>query len=169
MRLLEKAKNLVIKSASNFSIVTICNWNTYQGDDQENCQANCQPLANPLPSPCQPSATAKNDKNDKNDKNEENTTLSPSAPGKKFIQPSLEEITVYCRERNNGIDPQSFIDHYSANGWKVGRNPMKDWRAAVRTWERNRKNKEPEDNYTQTPEQEANSIALEGKIERGEV
>ena len=47
------------------------------------------------------------------------------------------QVTAYCRERGNNVDPQHFIDHYTCNGWKVGRNPMKDWKAAVRTWERN--------------------------------
>ena len=53
-----------------------------------------------------------------------------------FIKPSLEEIEEYCRERNNQVDAQKFYDFYTSNGWKVGKNPMKDWRAAVRTWER---------------------------------
>jgi hypothetical protein len=52
-------------------------------------------------------------------------------------RPTIEEVTQYCQERHNAVDPQKWFDHYSANGWKVGRNPMKDWRAAVRTWERN--------------------------------
>jgi biotin operon repressor len=56
---------------------------------------------------------------------------------KRFIQPTLEEVTAYCEERKNGIDAQHFVDYYSANGWKVGKNPMKDWKAAVRYWERN--------------------------------
>jgi len=51
--------------------------------------------------------------------------------------PILEEVAAYCQERENQIDPQQFFDYYSANGWRVGRNPMKDWRAAVRTWEKN--------------------------------
>ena len=55
---------------------------------------------------------------------------------KKFVKPSLEEVIAYCKERNNGVDADRFISYYEANGWKVGRNPMKDWRAAVRTWER---------------------------------
>ena len=55
---------------------------------------------------------------------------------KRFTQPTLEEVTDYCNERGNSVDPQRFIDYYTANGWKVGKNPMKDWRAAVRTWER---------------------------------
>jgi hypothetical protein len=54
-----------------------------------------------------------------------------------FQKPTLEEVTAYCKERQNQVDPQLWIDHYSSNGWKVGRNPMKDWRAAVRTWEKN--------------------------------
>ena len=58
---------------------------------------------------------------------------------KNFKKPTLEEVSEYCRERSNGIDAQAFIDHYEANGWKVGRNAMKDWKAAVRTWEKSRK------------------------------
>ncbi|MFQ8804466.1 MAG: hypothetical protein ACLR8Y_04215 [Alistipes indistinctus] len=56
-----------------------------------------------------------------------------------FMPPSVEEVAVYCEKRQNGIDPQSFIDHYSAVGWKVGRNRMSDWQAAVRTWENRRR------------------------------
>lgn len=64
----------------------------------------------------------------------------PSKPNsKRFIPPTVEQVEVYCLERNNGIDPQRFVDYYKSNGWKVGKNPMKDWKAAVRTWEQNRK------------------------------
>lgn len=52
------------------------------------------------------------------------------------IPPSLEEVSAYCSERNNGVDPQSFIDFYASKGWMVGRNKMKDWKASVRTWEK---------------------------------
>ena len=55
-----------------------------------------------------------------------------------FKAPTVEEVAAYCKERNNGVDPHRFIAHYEAVGWKVGKNPMKDWKAAVRTWERNR-------------------------------
>ena len=60
---------------------------------------------------------------------------------KRFIPPTLEEVKAYCWERQNGVNAERFIDHYSSNGWKVGRNPMKDWKAAVRTWERSEFNK----------------------------
>lgn len=56
---------------------------------------------------------------------------------KKFIPPKVEEVAEYVATRKTKIDPQHFIDHYTANGWMVGKTKMKDWKAAVRTWERN--------------------------------
>lgn len=53
-----------------------------------------------------------------------------------FIIPTLEEVKKYCEERNNNIDAERFMDHYTSNGWVVGKTKMKDWKAAVRTWER---------------------------------
>ena len=57
----------------------------------------------------------------------------------RFSKPTVEEVKAYCAERNNGIDAERFVDYYEARGWKIGKNQMKDWKAAVRTWERNRK------------------------------
>lgn len=54
-----------------------------------------------------------------------------------FAPPTIDEVAAYCRERGNGVDPERFVSHYESNGWRVGRNPMRDWRAAVRTWEKN--------------------------------
>ena len=56
---------------------------------------------------------------------------------KRFIPPTLEEVKSYCSERKNNVDADKFIDYYESNGWMVGRNKMKDWKAAVRSWERN--------------------------------
>lgn len=53
-----------------------------------------------------------------------------------FVPPTLDAVAAYCAERNNGIDPQRFLDYYAANGWHVGKSTMKDWKAAVRNWER---------------------------------
>lgn len=64
-----------------------------------------------------------------------------SATASRFTPPTLDEVKAYCSERNNNVDAQRFIDYYTANGWKVGRNSMKDWKAAVRTWERSDDNK----------------------------
>jgi hypothetical protein len=64
------------------------------------------------------------------------TTTKTTAPRVIFKKPTLTEVETYCQERNNNVDPEGFVDYYEANGWKVGRSPMKDWKAAVRTWER---------------------------------
>lgn len=77
------------------------------------------------------------------EKEKENILSSPNVEDsiartparKRFTPPTLAEVTAYCRERQNAVDPQRFIDYYTANGWKVGKNSMKDWKAAVRTWE----------------------------------
>ena len=63
--------------------------------------------------------------------------ISDKPPRTRFSPPSLEEVQAYCRERNNNVDAERFINHYTANGWMVGKNKMKDWKAAVRTWEKN--------------------------------
>ena len=55
---------------------------------------------------------------------------------KRFSPPSAAEVREYCRERENAVDAESFVDFYAAKGWKVGNAPMKDWKAAVRTWEK---------------------------------
>lgn len=68
---------------------------------------------------------------------------------KRFRPPTVEEVEAYCFERNNKVDAERFVDYYTANGWKVGKNPMKDWKAAVRTWEKR------EDNSPMTAAQRA--------------
>lgn len=61
-------------------------------------------------------------------------------PQKRFTKPTLEDVRAYCQERNNNVDAEKWYNHYEAVGWKVGKNPMKDWKAAVRTWEKNKFN-----------------------------
>lgn len=55
---------------------------------------------------------------------------------KQFTPPSVEEVQQYCTERGNAVDPEAFVAHYTSKGWMVGKNKMKDWKAAVVTWER---------------------------------
>lgn len=70
---------------------------------------------------------------------------STTTKRKRFEKPTLSEIKEYCIERNNNVDAQHFYDYYESNGWKVGKNSMKNWQAAVRTWEKN--------SYTNTTKQ----------------
>ena len=54
----------------------------------------------------------------------------------RFSPPSVDDVSAYCKERKNRVDPQQFVDFYTAKGWKIGKDSMKDWKAAVRTWEK---------------------------------
>lgn len=67
----------------------------------------------------------------------DSSAKSTTTKRKRFEKPSISDVERYCIERNNDVDPQHFVDYYESNGWKVGKNAMKDWKAAVRTWERN--------------------------------
>ena len=60
---------------------------------------------------------------------------TPKTPLKTFLRPSLKEVQDYCLERGNNVNAERFLAYYESNGWKVGKNSMKDWKAAVRTWE----------------------------------
>lgn len=66
-----------------------------------------------------------------------NEISQKSTRQKKFVPPTVEEVASYCLERKNKVDAAYFVDHYTSNGWKVGKQNMKDWKAAVRTWEKN--------------------------------
>lgn len=58
---------------------------------------------------------------------------------RRFTPPNVEEVAAYCQERGNSISPEAFMDYYSSKGWMIGKNKMKDWKAAVRNWERRQK------------------------------
>ena len=72
-------------------------------------------------------------------------------PSKRFVPPTVDEVREYCMQRNNSVDPQTFVDFYESKGWMVGKNHMKDWKAAIRsTWERDKakqKREPPKNNY----------------------
>lgn len=75
---------------------------------------------------------------------ESESNPNPNPNRSVFTPPSIEEVSSYCLERNNGVDPQRFIDFYASKGWMVGKNKMKDWKACIRTWERRNEPREDE-------------------------
>ena len=66
----------------------------------------------------------------------DNDLLKENTKRKVFSTPTVDDVRAYCLERNNKVDPQSFVDFYESKGWMIGKNKIKDWKAAVRTWER---------------------------------
>ena len=82
------------------------------------------------------------DKEKEEDKEEDKTKTR--TPVKRFIPPTIEEVAEYCQTRNNTIDPEAFIAHYETNGWKQSNgNKVKDWKAAVITWEKYAAKRQP--------------------------
>lgn len=88
-----------------------------------------KPLAT-LPNPTQPHRTVPNPTEPKV------KVVPQAAPRKQFIKPTPQEVTAYALTINFRLDGEKFCAHYASNGWKVGRNPMKDWKAAVVTWKK---------------------------------
>ena len=85
--------------------------------------------------PCQKNQTALFENANHRKYLEQNIENTP-AKHRRFQPPSVSEVADYCRERGNTINAEQFVDFYEARGWKLGRQTMRDWKAAVRTWER---------------------------------
>lgn len=121
---LKSTNNITHETNRQFSIITIKNYNKYQIDNT----ATNKRLTNEQ-------QTINNNiiNNNKEELNKE--SISKDIPKKVFIKPSIEEIQNYCNERNNTVDANRFYNFYESKGWMVGKNKMKDWKAAVRTWE----------------------------------
>lgn len=79
---------------------------------------------------------------------------SSKKKSKAFIKPSLDEVKAYCAERNNKVNPHAFVDFYESKGWLVGKSPMKDWKASVRTWEKNSRSGNSQFEFTYIPDNE---------------
>ena len=122
-------RNMTIQTTNKFSIINLENWDTYQTSERCNGQQDDQPVTNKGPASDQQRTTNKNGKKGKKEK--ENIS----------IPPNIENVRAYCLERGKGVDPHVWFNHYQAKGWMIGKNKMKDWKAAVRTWEKDDKQK----------------------------
>ena len=124
---LKSTGEVTCKSYAKYTVFTVKNYCEYQQSDLQNDrQATGKRHSNDMLT-----TTIEEYKEGKNNKKED-TNVSK----KKFVPPTVEEVRAYCQERNNSVDPQTFVDFYSCKGWMVGKNHMKDWKAAVRTWEK---------------------------------
>ena len=122
-KLLQKDSMVFTENLKTTTRLTVCNYESYQSTvngDYPGEETDTTPVRKrTLP-------TNKNVKNEKNDKNEKK---------KRFTPPNFFDVFEYCKERGNTINAQTFIDFYESKGWMVGKNKMRDWRAAIRTWE----------------------------------
>jgi hypothetical protein len=91
------------------------------------------------------------------------TTVKQARMRAAFAQPTLEQVSQYCQERRNTVDPEVWLNHYTSNGWKVGRTSMKDWKAAVRTWEQNGVN-HANGSGNRAEQRQANNLAARERV-----
>ncbi len=122
INVLKRNSMVDIKSNNKFSVVTVENWGKYQAFDNE-----CDSVR------VDKRTTTEQQRN--TNKNVKNNNIIGGRP-KNQIPPTLDMVKAYCKERHNGIDAESFMDFYEARGWMIGKNKMKDWQAAIRTWEK---------------------------------
>lgn len=144
LNLLEKMEMIEKKPSQIGTIITIKNYKKYQcdstaGDTSESIEKYATTTTSRAHNKSSDDTTDSTTdgtgrKKDKKDNNIYNNKNARAREG--FVAPTLEEVQAYCAERNNSVDAQRFVDYYTANGWMVGRNKMKNWQAAVRTWER---------------------------------
>ena len=127
-------REIAQQSHSQHTVFTVVNYDSYQGDDTQD--------GTPIASESHTSDTrVTSNKNDKNDKNENNDNNINKPKAKRFAPPTLSEAIEYFgdRAKAKGIlishsEPEKFIDFYESKNWYVGKNKMKDWKAAIRNW-----------------------------------
>ena len=126
---LKSTNRITIKPTNRFSIISIINWGIYQGDNTATDTQNDTQNDKQATKKRQASDNIEEVKELEKDQKQDRVTR------KRFTPPTLEEVTEYCKSRGNIVNPIKWHSHYTANGWKVGKNKMVDWRAAVVTWE----------------------------------
>lgn len=127
LKLLESDGMVTVKATTHRTTITIENYAIYNDVPT----TNRQPIDSKPTASRQQAATTNNINNINNSNNNNNN--------RRFTPPTVEEVAAYCQERENSISPEAFIDYYASRGWMVGKNKMKDWKAAVRNWERRQK------------------------------
>lgn len=123
---LKSTGEITIASTNKFSVITIANYGKFQDISEMLTSTSTNNPTNDQPATNQQLTT--NEQEEQSNKG--------IKPRKRFTPPSVDEVAAYCRERRNAVDAQRFVDFYASKGWKVGSSGMKDWRAAVRNWER---------------------------------
>lgn len=163
LSVLKKFEAMKMITADSNGVVTIINWNKRQESSLTNAERQARYREKHKIDEIKEKSTLKNKDNDnkvtpvttkvtldkiREDKIRIDNSIEIPTKNKKFIKPTVSEIETYCIERKNGINAQKFFDYYEAKGWVIGKSPIKNWQAAVRTWEGNDKKWEQEKSKT---------------------
>lgn len=150
---LKNSENLTIKTTNKFSLISVVNYSKYQNSDEGTDKQSDNPLTNDRQTTDKQTDNNRSIKafkqdnkitntEDKRSCDSEKTSPSPTKLSTRFVKPTVQEIADYANSIGfTALDAEYFWNYYQSNGWRVGRNPMKDWRASIRTWRRNDQNK----------------------------
>lgn len=148
LSLLESLQMIQVNGTAYGTLVTIENYTKYQcdGTSDGTTDSTSGGTSDSTSDSTSDGTHIKKDKKVKKVKKDKNIYNNARARACKthtanFSPPDIQDVKAYCMERKNNVDPERFIDFYEAKGWMVGKNKMKDWRAAVRNWERNEASK----------------------------
>jgi len=130
MQRLQLLGNISIKSNRQYSVITICKYDTYQTPDNYKVTSNEQASNKQVTGKSQ----ASNTNNNVNNVNNVNNEKKGSRRITKFVKPTKQELDDYCQKMKYAINTEKFLAHYNSNGWKVGKNPMRSWQSALTTW-----------------------------------
>lgn len=125
------------KSLKSCTLIKVNNYNKQQPEIWEQCKSEYKTKC--VLNCCPKDKRVEQQKSSKN----------PEERRKNFVKPTIDEVKAYCEERKNGINAEAFIDFYDSKGWLIGKTKMKDWKAAVRTWEAKRDTKKFKSTATQ--------------------
>ena len=143
---------LTSKSYSKFRVITVVNYDKYQNNDR---QIDSQMTDKRQADDSQVTAKRQQyNNNNKETKEEGNNIISLKRDRDKFTPPTVDDVERYCDEKGiYGFDAQHFVDYYTARGWMLGKNKIKDWKACLRTWLRNdeKRTREKEQEYSDLP------------------
>ena len=131
---LKKSGEISIETTSKGTKIIVNKWADFQCSTVDSDKPNDKQTTNDRQTNDKQSTTLKERKESKEYIKEKEIYKEKES---RFIKPTLEEVAAYCESRHNNVNPEQWYDFYSSKGWKVGKDPMKDWKACIRTWERN--------------------------------
>lgn len=136
LKKLKTTGEITVRTTNKYTVISVVKWAEYQGEG--GCDTKQTPSSDTKQKPNGEQTDTKKitnpllQKEDKKVRNKEDNTH------KRFVKPTVSEVREYCSSRNNGIDPEEFVDFYESKNWMVGKSKMADWKACIRTWERSR-------------------------------
>lgn len=155
-----KCKQINKQTTNRLTKIIVCDYDSYQGFDNAGRQANDEQTVKQTTN--EPATIEEEKKPIIDIKKDANASKEKSY--RRFVKPTVEQVRAYCAENNYQINAADFVDFYESKGWVVGKSPMKDWKAAVRTWIRKDRAEGKREPATPNPTQQKNRPSLQEAI-----